>query len=201
MRKIVGITGGIASGKSTVSNMIKGLGFTVVDADQAARDVVEPGKEALLEVVAAFGKEILNNDGTLNRAKLGSIIFNDDEKRLQLNAIMHPAIRKHMDEQKEAAFANGEEVVFMDIPLLFEGKTDDTVDVTLLVYVDADVQLRRLMDRNQFSHDEALARINSQLPLAKKKELADEVINNNGTLQETKEQLLTILNKWHIPYK
>lgn len=198
MRKIVGVTGGIASGKSTVSNIIKDLGFTVVDADQAARDIVEPGHETLKEVVSAFGEEILNEDGTLNRGKLGSIIFHNDDKRLMLNAIMHPAIRNHMEEQKEAAFSNGEEVVFMDIPLLFEGEQTQSFDVSLLVYVDADIQLQRLMARNELSEDEALARIRSQMPISEKKVLADAVINNNGTIEQSKQQLIDILVKWNI---
>ncbi|MEH6942412.1 dephospho-CoA kinase [Bacillus sp. JJ722] len=200
MRKVIGVTGGIASGKSTVSKMIADLGFTVVDADLAARKVVELGEAAYLPLEEAFGKEIFKEDSTLNREKLGSIIFHNEDKRLLLNSIMHPAIRKYMDEQKEAAFENGEEVVFMDIPLLFEGKLTKTVDQSLLVFVDADVQLQRLMERNGLSKGEAMARIQSQMPLSEKKSLADAVIDNNGTIEETKKQLLAVLDKWSIKY-
>ncbi|WP_042345404.1 dephospho-CoA kinase [Bacillus massiliigorillae] len=200
MRKVIGVTGGIASGKSTVSKMIVDLGFTVVDADLVARKVVEPGEAAYEPLKEAFGLEIFKEDATLNREKLGAIIFHDQEKRLLLNSIMHPAIQKYMDDQKEAAFARGEEVVFMDIPLLFEGKSHKTVDLSLLVFVDDEVQLQRLMERNGLSKDDALARIHSQMPLAKKKELADAVIDNNGTIEETKNQLRAILDNWDVKY-
>ncbi|MGM9924590.1 MAG: dephospho-CoA kinase [Bacillus sp. (in: firmicutes)] len=200
MRKVIGVTGGIASGKSTVSRMIENLGFTVIDADVAARKVVEPGEEALSKIVEAFGEEILKEDGTLDRQKLGAIIFHDKEKRLKLNGIVHPAVRSYMDEQREAAFANGEEVVFMDIPLLFESKLTKTVDLSLLVFVNEDIQLQRLMERNGLSQEEALTRIQSQMPLAEKKALADEWIDNNGTIAETKGQLLAVLQKWNITF-
>ena len=198
MKKVIGVTGGIASGKSTISTMIKELGFTVVDADLAARAVVEPGEPAYNEVVATFGKEILHEDGFINRGLLGKIIFHDQEKRLQLNAIVHPAIRTYTQRQKEEAFARGENVVFMDVPLLFEGKLTNTVDVSLLVYVDAEIQLQRLMERNGLSEEEALARIHSQMPLAEKRALADEIINNNGTIEESRLQLMKILQKWNV---
>ncbi len=198
MKKVIGVTGGIASGKSTISTMIKELGFTVVDADLAARAVVEPGEPAYNEVVATFGKEILHEDGSINRGLLGKIIFHDQEKRLQLNAIVHPAIRIYTQRQKEEAFARGENVVFMDVPLLFEGKLTNTVDVSLLVYVDAEIQLQRLMERNGLSEEEALARIHSQMPLAEKRALADEIINNNGTIEESRLQLMKILQKWNV---
>ena len=198
MKKVIGVTGGIASGKSTISTMIKELGFTVVDADLAARAVVEPGEPAYNEVVATFGKEILHEDGSINRGLLGKIIFHDKEKRLQLNAIVHPAIRAYTQRQKEEAFARGEHVVFMDVPLLFEGKLTNTVDVSLLVYVDDEIQLQRLMERNGLAKEEALARIHSQMPLAEKRALADEIINNNGTIEESRQQLMKILQKWNV---
>ncbi|MFS0780628.1 dephospho-CoA kinase [Bacillus sp. 1P06AnD] len=198
MNRIIGITGGIASGKSTVSAMITEMGYTVVDADVAARAVVEPGQKAYGTVVEQFGRDILCEDGTLNRAKLGGIIFHDEEKRLLLNSIVHPAVREYMDEQRDAAFARGESVVFMDIPLLFESKLQGTVDQSILVYVDYVVQLKRLMERNGFSEEEAKARIRSQMPLEDKKAMADAVIENNGSIEETKEQIRHILHRWSI---
>lgn len=198
MSKVIGVTGGIASGKSTISNIIKNLGFTVVDADLAARVVVEPGQSAYNEVVATFGSDILNQDGSINRAQLGAIIFNNEEKRLKLNEIVHPAIRAYMNSQKEEAFARGEKVVFMDIPLLFESKLTNTVDVSLLVYVDDEVQLKRLMERNNLSEEEALARIRSQMPLSEKRALADEMIDNNGSIEDSRRQLMLILDKWNV---
>ncbi len=172
MGQIIGITGGIASGKSTVSLYLQELGFTIVDADLASRAVVEPGEEAYHQVVKAFGEDILLTDGNIDRVKLGSIIFNDQEKRLLLNSIVHPAVRNWMRLKTEAALSSGEETVFMDIPLLFESKLTFMVDKTLLIYVDEQVQLQRLMNRNGLSEKEALARINSQMPLADKKGLS-----------------------------
>ena len=198
MHKIIGLTGGIASGKSTISKMIEQLGFTVLDADIASRKVIEPGEEAYLKVKEAFGNDIFHEDGTLNRAELGNLIFNNEEKRLLLNSIMHPAVRKWMNDRQEEAFNRGEKVVFQDIPLLFEGKMQQGFDHTILVYVDADVQLERLMKRNAFSREEALARIYSQMPLLEKRALADEVINNNGSEEESKKQLIDILKKLEL---
>ncbi|CAN7173473.1 dephospho-CoA kinase [Peribacillus frigoritolerans] len=198
MGQIIGITGGIASGKSTVSLYLQELGFTIVDADLASRAVVEPGEEAYHQVVKAFGEDILLTDGNIDRVKLGSIIFNDQEKRLLLNGIVHPAVRNWMRVKTEAALSLGEETVFMDIPLLFESKLTFMVDKTLLIYVDEQVQLKRLMNRNGLSETEALARINSQMPLADKKALADAVIDNNGDINETKRQVKTILSEWYV---
>ncbi|MBX9954586.1 dephospho-CoA kinase [Peribacillus simplex] len=198
MGQIIGITGGIASGKSTVSLYLQELGFTIVDADLASRAVVEPGEEAYHQVVKAFGEDILLTDGNIDRVKLGSIIFNDQEKRLLLNGIVHPAVRNWMRVKTEAALSSGEETVFMDIPLLFESKLTFMVDKTLLIYVDEQVQLKRLMNRNGLSETEALARIHSQMPLADKKALADAVIDNNGDINETKRQVKTILSEWYV---
>ncbi|MEK4013025.1 dephospho-CoA kinase [Peribacillus sp. FSL M8-0224] len=198
MGQIIGITGGIASGKSTVSLYLQELGFTIVDADLASRAVVEPGEEAYHQVVEAFGEDILLTDGNIDRVKLGSIIFNDQEKRLLLNGIVHPAVRNWMRLKTKAALSSGEETVFMDIPLLFESKLTFMVDKTLLIYVDEQVQLERLMNRNGLSETEALARINSQMPLADKKALADAVIDNNGDINETKRQVKAILSEWYV---
>ncbi|MET1180126.1 dephospho-CoA kinase [Peribacillus simplex] len=198
MGQIIGITGGIASGKSTVSLYLQELGFTIVDADLASRAVVEPGEEAYHQVVKAFGEDILLPDGGIDRVKLGSIIFNDQEKRLLLNGIVHPAVRKWMRLKTEEALSSGEETVFMDIPLLFESKLTFMVEKTLLIYVDEQVQLQRLMNRNGLSETEALARINSQMPLADKKALADAVVDNNGDINETKRQVKSLLREWHV---
>jgi dephospho-CoA kinase len=201
MALIIGLTGSIASGKSTVSSMIKELHIPVIDADQIARDVVEPGEEAHHKIVKEFGKDILFSDGTLNRKKLGSVIFSNEEKRTKLNAIVHPAIRKKMLEQKESFLNNGEKCVVMDIPLLFESKLTHMVDKILVVYVDETVQLERLMNRDNSSKEEARARIKSQIPVNEKVELADAVINNNGTIRDSFIQLKAILQKWEVPVK
>ena len=196
--KVIGITGGIASGKSTASNMVREMGFTVIDADYASRVVVEPGQKAYGEIIDQFGESILHEDGTLNREKLGAIIFTDEEKRKQLNRIVHPAVRTYMNEEREAAFERGEKIVFLDIPLLFESKLTHMVDKTVLIYVDQDVQLQRLMARNNLTEEQAKARINSQMPLSEKKALADEVIDNNMDIERTRSQLVSVLDKWGI---
>ncbi|WJQ06488.1 dephospho-CoA kinase [Geobacillus stearothermophilus] len=192
----IGLTGGIASGKSTVSAMMRELGLPVIDADEAARAVVRPGEEAYRQIVAAFGPGILRADGEIDRAKLGAIVFNDEQQRKVLNAIVHPAVRKKMLAEKEAHIRSGAKTVVLDIPLLFESGLTHWVDKVLVVYVDDDVQLRRLMARNGFTEEEALARIRSQWPMAEKVKRADAVIDNNGTIEETHRQLLAILHQW-----
>ncbi|WP_216828899.1 dephospho-CoA kinase [Alkalihalobacterium elongatum] len=195
---IIGLTGGIASGKSTVSHFISALGIPIVDADVIAREVVEPGENAYDQIVAHFGKKVLNNDDTIARKKLGEIIFTDEKERKVLNSIVHPAIRKRMIETKDRLFNEGHPVVVYDLPLLFESNLKHMVDKVLLVYVEEHVQLERLMERDQSIKEEALSRIQSQMPLKQKVELADEVINNNGTIEDTEKQLKDILKKWQV---
>ena len=196
MALIIGLTGGIASGKSTIANMLKNEGITVIDADVESRLAVEQGEEAYDHIVNHFSKSILLEDGSINRAKLGEIIFNIKEERMKLNEIVHPAVRKRMLQKKESAENNGEAIIIMDIPLLYESKFTELVDKTLLVFVDEDIQLQRLMERNHYSKQEALARIHSQMPLAEKKRLADVVIDNNGSLEKTELQLKSVLSEW-----
>ena len=196
MALIIGLTGGIASGKSTIANMLKNEGITVIDADVESRLAVEQGEEAYDHIVNHFSKSILLEDGSINRAKLGEIIFNIKEERMKLNEIVHPAVRKRMLQKKESAENNGEAIIIMDIPLLFESEFTELVDKTLLVFVDEDIQLQRLMERNHYSKQEALARIHSQMPLADKKRLADVVIDNNGSLEQTELQLKNVLSEW-----
>ncbi|WKA56173.1 dephospho-CoA kinase [Planococcus shixiaomingii] len=195
---IIGLTGSIASGKSTVSKMLADLGYPIVDADLVARVVVEPGTETLKEIEAIFGNEVILPDGTLNRAKLGEVIFNDPASRQKLNNVIHPAIRKEMLRQRDAFLAQGHKTVILDIPLLFESKLLNFADKILVVSVTEENQLVRLMERNGLSEQEALARIGSQLPMAVKEAGADAVIFNNGTLKETKQQLLHILSAWEL---
>ncbi|WP_209122063.1 dephospho-CoA kinase [Alkalihalobacillus sp. BA299] len=195
---IIGLTGGIASGKSTVSNLISTFDIPIIDADVIAREVVEPGEDAYQQIVAHFGSRIQNDDGTLARKKLGEIIFNDENERQKLNAIVHPAIRKRMVETKDQLFATGHRVVVYDLPLLFESDLRHMVDKVLLVYVEEHIQLERLVQRDQSTKEEALSRIGSQMPLKDKLQLADEVINNNGTIGETKKQLKHVLTKWKV---
>jgi dephospho-CoA kinase len=197
MTLTIGLTGGIASGKSTVTGMIRELGIPVIDADQVARDVVKVGEEAYAQIVATFGRDILQANGEIDRAKLGAIVFHSEQERKKLNAIVHPAVRRRMIAEKEAYVQNGAKTIVLDIPLLFESELTHFIDKVIVVYVDDDVQLERLMKRNGFSKEEALARIRSQMPLREKVKKADAVINNNGTVEETKQQLLQILTEWN----
>lgn len=198
MSLVIGLTGGIASGKSTVAAMLKEMDITVVDADIEARLAVMKGEPAYFKIIEAFGRELLLDNGDIDRQKLGSIIFHQADKRQMLNEIVHPEVRKRMRDQAEKAKKNGEEVVVLDIPLLFESKLTYMVDKTLLVYVDAETQLQRLIARNNLSVEDAEARIRSQLPLADKIKLADAVIDNNGPIAETKKQLNEILVRFGI---
>ena len=198
MSTVLGLTGGIASGKSTVAGMLRDLGIVIIDADIIAREVVEVGEDAYFKIVGAFGRNILHDDRTINRQKLGEVIFNNEQKRKVLNSIVHPAVRENMNRLKQEHLDKGEKIIDLDIPLLFESKQTHLVEKIILVYVDRDVQLKRLIERNGLSIDEAEARINSQMPLTEKIPLADAVINNNGSIEETKEQLLAVLRKWQL---
>lgn len=195
---IIGLTGSIASGKSTVAEMLKGYGLPIVDADVVAREVVEPGTTTLAKIAEAFGPEVIAEDGTMDRAKVGSIIFHDTAKRKQLNDIIHPAIRVEMLRQREDLVENGAKTVIMDIPLLFESKLQHFVEKILVVSVKEEVQLKRLMERNSLSREEALARINSQLPMSVKEQGADAVIYNNLDIEGTANQLKHILQQWNV---
>ncbi|WP_208592272.1 dephospho-CoA kinase [Gracilibacillus suaedae] len=196
---IIGLTGNIATGKSTISKMIQEkYQIPVIDADIVSREVVEPGEQALEEIVATFGEEILLEDGTLDRKLLGSIIFQDLSKREQLNAIVHPAVRKRMLSKKEELLQQGNQSIVMDIPLLFENKLTYLVEKTIVVYTTEDVQLQRLIERNQLTEKEARDRMNSQMNMEKKRELADAIIDNSGSIEESENQLINIFEKWGL---
>lgn len=194
----IGLTGGIASGKSTVAAMFRDLHIPVIDADEIAHRVTAIDGEAYQLIVETFGSDILDSNGAIDRRKLGAIVFHDEQKRKQLNAIVHPLVRKHMLQQKEQYARKGEKAVVLDIPLLFESNLEHLVDRILVVYVDEQIQLRRLCERNGFSFEEAWARIKSQMPLEQKRKKADAVIDNNGTIEQTKRQLYERLVEWGI---
>lgn len=189
---ILGITGGIASGKSTVVNVFKEMGFPIVDGDIVARQIVEPGKPALAAIKAAFGLEVILPTGELNRKKLGEIVFQDSDKRQQLDRILNPYLRQQI--KAEMAFwKNKSPLVIADIPLMYEGHYDHYMDEVAVVYVDFLQQKKRLMARDNIDEKTAEAKINSQMPLAKKRALADTVFDNNGSKEETVQQVLNWL--------
>ncbi|QYA39466.1 dephospho-CoA kinase [Macrococcoides caseolyticum] len=191
---VIGLTGGIASGKSTVANYLKENGFAVIDADIAARQAVEKGTEGLRKVAETF-PGVLNEDGTLNRKALGTIIFNDKAQRDSLNEIVHPIVRRLMDEEKAAALSEGK-VVVMDIPLLYENELEHTVDEVWVVYVSYDIQKMRLMKRNELSESEADARINSQMSMDEKRNKADIVIDNGHDLDTLYKRLEALIEDY-----
>jgi len=198
MTLIVGLTGGIASGKSTISSYYQSLNIPVIDADLEARLAVEAGEPAYHKIVAHFGTGILQSDGEINRMKLGEIIFSNEQERMALNSIVHPDVGRRMDEKQKLAVENGEKVVILDIPLLFENKLNEKVDKTILVYVTEDIQRKRLMERNQLTLEQAIKRIHAQMPLEEKRILADELIDNNGTMEAAAMQAKQILKKWNV---
>ncbi|MGF9785907.1 dephospho-CoA kinase [Bacillus velezensis] len=196
MSLVIGLTGGIASGKSTVARMLIDKKITVIDADVIAKQAVEKGMPAYGQIVEAFGKDILLENGGIDRKKLGSIVFTDEQKRLKLNQIVHPAVRAEMLKQRDEAVARKEQFVVLDIPLLYESGLDYLVGKVLVVTVPADIQLKRLIERNSLTEEEAMSRITSQMPLADKTKKADAVIDNSGSLEYTKHQLEEILSSW-----
>ncbi|EMG27912.1 dephospho-CoA kinase [Listeria fleischmannii 1991] len=195
MGMTIGLTGSIATGKSTVSKMFMEAGLPVVDADISAREVVLPGSMGLSQIITTFGESVLQADGTLDRAKLGDLIFNSKEKRTQLNAIVHPLVREDMLSKRRLLFEKGEPFVVFDIPLLFESQLTDLVDVIVVVATEEKTQLARLMARNHLSEEAAGKRIASQMPISEKINYADFVIHNDGTLMATREQVNEFLQQ------
>lgn len=195
---VIGLTGSIATGKSTVAQMFEQLDIPVIDADKVAREVVEPNEAALKEIESVFGADLILEDGQLDRKKLGSIVFQDDQKRKQLNNIMHPAIRKRMNEKQEELIRRGVACLVQDIPLLFENKLQSHVDKVLVVYIDEEEQLKRLMKRDQSSEEEAINRMKAQLSIEEKKRLADAYIDNHGSKEASFAQLKKILTDWDV---
>lgn len=180
---LIGLTGGVATGKSTVAKMFEQCGAVVIDADQLARLVVQPGKPAWRDIVHRFGKSVLNPDRTINRHTLGAIVFRHPTKRRTLERIIHPRVaREQMRLTREARRTNPKAIVIYDVPLLFEAGIDERVDRTIVVTADQETQIARLKKRNGLTRAEALRRIKSQMPLAMKRRRADYVLD--GTREQ-----------------
>ena len=190
---LVGLTGSIATGKSTVSRMFAHLGARVIDADLLAREVVMPGQPAYARIVEEFGPQVVQEDGSLDRKALGAVVFADAAKRKRLEEITHPAIgarqQRILSVLDEEAF---EGVVIWDAALLFEGGGVAKMDRVVVVYADPETERRRLMERDGLSDADARARIASQMPVAEKAKLADHVIDNSGTREDTERQVQTV---------
>ena len=188
----IGLTGGIASGKSTVLTYFKDKGIPYIDADIVAREVVEPGTEGLQAIVDTFGSNVLHDDGTLNREALGAIVFHNEEKRQLLNNCLKTHIRNRIMELTSQYEQGNTPILIYDIPLLIEGEWYTMMDEVWLVYVNETTQIERLMSRNGYTKEDALARINSQMRLDDKRAYADVIIDNNGTPSDLTAQLNTI---------
>ncbi|HEV2218730.1 MAG TPA: dephospho-CoA kinase [Candidatus Dormibacteraeota bacterium] len=186
--KLIGLTGGVGSGKSTVAEMLRELGATVIDADEAAHQAYAPGTPGFDAVVAEFGAEFVF-DGAIDRQKLGSLVFNDESARQRLNAIVHPLVREWMAARTAEAFERGDEIVIQDVPLLFENGLESLFSSVLLVYAPADVQLERLVNGRGVPPDRARAMIAAQMPIDEKRRRSHHVVDNSGTIDQTRSQV------------
>ena len=198
MALIIGLTGGIVGGKSTVASMFKDLGAKIVDADKLGHSVILPHRPAWKKITRLFGKGVLQNDLTIDRGKLGKIVFTNQTLLKKLNEITHPEIIKLI--KKEINLArnkthNREEILIIDATLIYEAKIDRLMDKIIAVYIDEDEQIKRIIKRNNLSKEEALQRIKSQMPMKEKVKMADYVIDNSNSLDETKKQVEKIWKK------
>ena len=186
---LIGLTGGIATGKSTVAAELARLGATVIDADALAREVVEPGQAALDEIAARFGVDVLGPDGRLDRGRLGSIVFADPEARRHLERITHPRVRDLMQQRIAAALAADADLIVAEVPLLFETRSEALYEGVMLVYAPATVALERLMSRDGIDEQGARQRLAAQIPIDEKRARATWVIDNGGTIDATLQQV------------
>jgi dephospho-CoA kinase len=200
MTCLLGLSGGIGSGKSTVTQILIELGATTIDADAIVHEQQAPGQPMLAEIAKAFGDAVIGPDGALDREAVGAIIFRDPEARVRLNAIVHPPVVAEMFRRAKAAVEAGDALVVLDIPLLFEGRVSGrgsgavmNFDETLCVWVSREVQLERTMARDGCDEGEAQRRIEAQLPIDEKREMADHVIDNSGTIKETRAQVVALV--------
>ncbi len=187
---IIGLTGGIASGKTTIGQLLVEHGALLVDADQVAREVVLPGEPALEAIASVFGQAVLQPDGSLDRAALGRIVFADQHLLKKLESITHPAIRTRMQE-RIAAYkeTNPNSLIVADVPLLFETNQESLYEGIMVVYIPAELQIKRLMERNGYDREEASRRVGLQMDIEEKRARANWVIDNSGSLQDSKRQI------------
>jgi dephospho-CoA kinase len=193
MSLIVGLTGGIATGKSTIAQFFKDEAIPVIETDVIARNVTQKGSDVYHAILDYFKEDILLSNGEINRKKLGQIIFSDPEKRDFLNLTVHPAVKAVMVSEIEKCKLEGKKLIIVDVPLLFEAGFDQAVDLSLLVYTDEATQLKRLMNRDDIDKALALQKINAQWPLLKKKELASILLDNSHSVLTTKKAFREIL--------
>ncbi len=192
--RLIGLTGGIASGKSTVSRCLEEAGIPVIDADEIARHVVKPGHKAYTEVVNRFGRWVLGEEGEIDRARLGALVFEDEKARKDLEAITHPEIVREIA-RRIRDFEKKPGLIVIDAALLFESGLSQSMDRNILVTASPEVQLKRLMDRDGLTEAEARRRIEAQMPSEEKLKRADFVIDNSGTPEEAQRQVLAVLQE------
>ena len=198
--QVIGLTGGIATGKSTVCAILENAGAVIIDADRIARKLVKKNLPAYRQIVDTFGKSILLPGGEINRTALGDLIFNDPRKKQLLNKIVHPQVGKETDRQlKRIEKNNPHALVILDIPLLLESGLHKNLSEVIVVYTPEHIQINRLMQRDHISQENALARIRSQMPIEEKKKLATIVIDNSGMLEDTRKQTLEIFQRLKEP--
>lgn len=194
--KVIGLTGGIASGKSTASNILKQFGVPVIDADLIAREIVEPGQPALNEIKHTFGKEVMKEDGSLNRKQLGKLVFSDKNQLEKLNAIMHKRIKEEIINRINMYRKNcSYPVIIVDAALLIEMHMCKLVDEVWLIVADERIQLNRLIERDKISMNDAIDRMKAQMATDEKKKYADVIINNNLDIAYLKSQIKKQLNR------
>ncbi len=193
--QVVGLTGGIATGKSTVAAVFQRMDCAIIDADRIAREIVRPGSPGLEALCRQFGRGILDEAGGLNRSALGKIVFRNPVLRDRLNELLHPPILARIDAALKAYRQEGRDMVILDAPLLFETGLNARTDAVVVVYAGEEVQLKRLMERDGLTREEAALRIASQMPLQEKVRRADFVIDNGGGLPATEEQAKEVLKK------
>ena len=198
MTYVLGLTGGIASGKSTVSKILASYGAEIIDGDVIARQLQQPGEEGLRQIKLQFGKEYLNADGSLNRAKLGDLVFNDPAELAKLNHIMRPLIHQRIIERVKQAKKANVKLAVIDIALLIEGHYLDLCTSTMMVETTSEKQLSNLMNRNHLSKVQAQARINAQMSNCERAKYVDEVITNNGSVEELKLKMIKWLTSKHL---
>lgn len=188
---IVGLTGGIATGKTTVAAMLRKAGARIIDADRISHEVAAPGKPAWKQILAVFGKQVLHADNTIDRKRLGAVVFNDSGLRRQLENIIHPLVYTQINAEVEQVRRTDPQVLIVqDIPLMMETGAHARFTEVILVYIPPEAQLRRLMQRDVISEAEARSRIDAQMSIDAKRELATIIIDNSGSLAQTREQVI-----------
>ncbi len=203
---VVGLTGGIGTGKSRVADLLEKLGAAVVCADRIVHEIQEAGTEALDEIARVFGPEYIQENGQLDRARLGSLVFTDPSARKKLNDIVHPRVTRAMAERLEELRTEGAPVVVLDIPLLLEGRVAGRgtgavlpFDEIVVVYAEDETQVERVVARDGLSRAEVLDRVRAQMPLEEKRKLANTIIENSGSWDHTERQVRALYKRWTHP--